>query len=228
MILRGNFEILSIAVYGRLASAPDDAAVPEVSLELPDFNKRPLPPSIDVVEMADPSQVARELVTSARSKTSLEAAFRHYCGVAAPIETDTSEYDEDPNAPPIPRLMADDSEETVVNSAIRLVQYFQEVVCIMPHTRCSVTESDAVQCEVDAWVDSANWGTEDAKSYIGVVLVLAVIFWAADADETEITRRGLLILRLWLNSRGYRKVSISPSALLSCMFIMSTIAPLGP
>lgn len=144
MILRGNFEILSIAVYGRLASSPDDAVVPDVALELPDFNKRPLPPSIDVVEMVDPSQVARELVTSARSTTSLEAAFRHYCGVSAPIETDASEYDEDPNAPPIPRLMAEDPEETVVNCAIRLVQYFQEVVCVTPPTCFSVNESDAV------------------------------------------------------------------------------------
>lgn len=128
MILRGNFEVLSIAVYGRLATTSDDDISADMVNELPELIGRPLPQSIDVVDMADPSQLARELVASAHSRTSLEAAFRHYCGVSTPAESECSDYDDDPNVPPIPQLKADDSEETVVDSAIRLVQYFQEVV----------------------------------------------------------------------------------------------------
>lgn len=49
---------------------------------------------------------------------------------------------------------------------------------------------------------------EDAKIYLGIVFVFAAIFWAAEAAEYAVVRRGLLILRLWLKAPAYRQVSI--------------------
>ncbi|KAG9015512.1 hypothetical protein FRB94_000117 [Tulasnella sp. JGI-2019a] len=194
MILKGDFSTLTIAIYGQLASSNPGLGEPALYApqRLPEIQHQPLPVSIDVILMSDPTAVARQLIASANdTSASLEVALRCYCGVAQ--ETTPMELEGNggtpipPQSPPIPELLPGDDEGHVVDSAIRLIKYFEEV------------------CGVDAWDGSKDFDMEDAKTYLGIVFVFATIFWAAEVGENTVVRRGLLILRLWLKTPTYKQ-----------------------
>ena len=76
MIVKGDYEFISMAIYGDVVS--DILTTPEAynPRPLPSITTSPLPPALDPANMRDPTQLARELLKSMPDCPDLEQIGR--------------------------------------------------------------------------------------------------------------------------------------------------------
>lgn len=145
MIIKGDFTLMSIAVYGHLASeepSSEPSTLKFAGSALPEVKPRPLPASIDVLSMPDPALLARQLLSSCKAASlPLESVLKHYCGL--PIESEDQDQNGDSPSqpsPPLPDLFLDGSDGQAVDVALQFMRYFEEVVSASPQL-CALIDS---------------------------------------------------------------------------------------
>ncbi|KAG8936752.1 hypothetical protein FRC02_012034 [Tulasnella sp. 418] len=211
MILEGDFERISVAIYGETAIPESNAGGPnELKYSpsiLPSTSPSALPPSIDMSLTSNPSSLSKAIIDAMGSRQSLDDLIKIVLSDSRDQPRQAMDITEEPGAsapstfslpsvlPPSPPASSDDS--TIYGS----------------------WTNDAFQALRARFGSKRDLGYEQssditASIYLGVASLLVVMVWISWEEPATksggMFERCLLIVRRWLSDPQHREVSNSP------------------